>query len=175
MGGRISLKLVERFPERIESIFLFAADGIKTALSYRITILPLSIKHKVIKWVGDGNQLTSLAKGLYKIRLLKKSTMRFVEYFFEKPELRKQTFAIWILLHPFYLNKAKLFREINKKKIPLIAFFGKHDKLIPLENAKHLQKKVFHANISIVPLGHELLKEKLNPTISEILQRHFTK
>jgi pimeloyl-ACP methyl ester carboxylesterase len=161
LGGRVALSLYEKMSMRFERLVLLAPDGLKVNFWYWLATQT---------WIGNRffsftmrypGWFFGILKLLNKLNLVNTSIFRFVNYYIDHKEFRRQLYARWTTLRKLKPNLAqiKLFVKSNQTKVRLI--YGKHDRII-LSSVGEKFKKGIEENctLSDIHSGHQLLHEK---------------
>ena len=89
----------------------------------------------------------------------------------ESKERRKLVYDVWILFRNLNPNLSKIKAILETYPINLQLFFGKHDIVIPPKIGENFLKSLNRQkNLHVVPLGHRLIAEEMNPILNEILK-----
>jgi pimeloyl-ACP methyl ester carboxylesterase len=171
IGGKIVLKLIEIMPESIDDVFLFAPDGIKLSAWYKLVTHTRIGNTLFLRMMKFPERYLKILSGLEKIRIVHPRTANFVRGSLDTDEKRKLVFKTWLCLRK--LDPAiKIVQElIGRYKINSHLFFGKFDKVIPSSLGIRFGEKCSSASVHILESGHELVKEKTNAILNQILSR----
>lgn len=171
LGGKIALCCIELFPEMIKDVYLFAPDGLKMNPWYFATShtkLGRSIYRKIIE---KPEFFLSLIKYLTYSRLLSKKMHKFITHHMESKEGRRLVYDVWILFRNLNPDLSKIKTIFKTYPINLDIFFGKYDIIIPPKIGENFVKSAnLNASLHVVPLGHKLIAEEMNPVLNEILK-----
>jgi pimeloyl-ACP methyl ester carboxylesterase len=169
LGGRIVLKLLEIYPEKIDRILLLAPDGIRISLFYRFLTQTLA-GQKLMAWViKNPSFFLTLAGFLKKTGMISEKRYRFALGNFDTEKKRKKVFLVWMTLRKTVSDLAIVKKVIRKYQIPVNLFFGRFDTIIPPSVGRKFQKGM-EKNITLTVLesGHRLLREQ---TLGEVAQK----
>lgn len=167
LGGRVCLTLIELFADRIDSVFLLAADGLKLNRWYVfITGSPFGrlLFQRVIKRPAIFMRLAAVFR---KMKIIGEKQYKFALSNFNTDEKRKKVYDVWMIYRLLLPDHRKVAREIRKHKITCHLVFGKYDSIIPIHHAQgivHDAGKTCH--IHQVDTGHQLIK----PWVGEFLR-----
>jgi pimeloyl-ACP methyl ester carboxylesterase len=168
LGGRVALSYLHLFPERIESLILFAPDGIKKSFWYHFATQNHRGKKLFRRMITRPDLFFRIVKYLRMMRLIPQPMEKFLHAQFGKEELRKLIFHVWNsysrIETPIRITK----RILTEQNIPTLVFTGMYDPVLNKEIGqillKGLESKVKWISL---PSGHHLLK----PTLCEEIHR----
>ena len=161
MGGKFALATLQLFPQRIESCWLLAPDGITESPWYRLATRFWLSKNLFRFFVSNVSRFKKLANLLVSTGLVEKSAVKFAETTLSTPEQRGRVYRSWI---GFSLIRAdmKLVPQLVKEyKIDLKIFLGKHDALLPAHYVLPLTKQLPELKPIVLKTGHHRLIEKV--------------
>lgn len=172
LGGRISFKIAELLPSRIEEMILFAPDGLIVNRWYALlshyafgrAIFRYFIKH-------EKGFYTTL-RFLNRTGVISNKLKQFVENETRNKELQWKVYNVWSFLRKTDPNLKKLSKELKKHKIPVRVFIGKHDKIIPYKNTRRLLALYPDLKVFTVDSGHALLSSRV---LKELERRNILK
>ncbi len=161
LGGKIALMFTEIFPEKVESLWLFAPDGIKKNFWYFIASNTW-IGRSVYKYFLDNPYLFfSMVNGMHKTKLINDKIKKFAMNNMDKKEKRELVYKVWLTFKDTNPNMRLCIQNIKNLNIPVYQFFGKNDKVIKPALGDWFSKKIDQENnFHILQAGHILLTEK---------------
>jgi len=170
LGGRIVLKLLEIYPEKIEKIILIAPDGIRISPLYRY-LTQFTAGQTLFKRVADNpTYFFVLARLIKSFRIVGEKKYAFAINNFDTKQKREKIFLVWMIFRRIISEGSKIKDVIKKYNIPVHLFFGKHDKIIPPSIGIRFQKGMEkYVTLNTLDSGHRLLKENTLKEIAEIL------
>ena len=159
-GGRISIKLAQKHPEKIKSLILCNSSGIK---------LELDQKTKMIYSLSRlGNTLFS-KKLLSKFRKLAKK----IFYFFLRHKDYVKANKIMRKTLKLVINE-DLLPELSQIKTRTLIIWGEKDDMVPLKAAYIFKEKISNSELKIFPgvkhSPHKQIPEKLAETIDDFVK-----
>ena len=170
-GGRSVLSLLEQIPERIDTAFLAAPDGLKTLPWYRGLAATRIGRWMYQRFVEHPERIHALVNGLKATRLMNERMHRFLIGQSDNLEKRRLIHDVWLSYRKIEPSLKQVAVNAQEHAIPIHLFFGKFDRVIP---AKLGQKLRQHApeNISLdlLPFGHVLVTKDLGEAIARILK-----
>jgi pimeloyl-ACP methyl ester carboxylesterase len=157
MGAKFALATLEAFPDRVKEIILLAPDGIKTSFWYSLATYPIAFRKFFRSMIGNHKRFVQIASMAKKLGLIDKGVLRFVETQMDSEEKRKRVYYSWVVFRHLSFDLDKIAGLINKNKIKLRLFVGRHDKIITAANMKRFISKVPDAEFEILDAGHNNL------------------
>jgi pimeloyl-ACP methyl ester carboxylesterase len=170
LGGRIALKIMEIYPEKIERLILMAPDGIKINTVYK-NLTQTTAGQKLFKRVANNpSNFFVIARMLRTLRLVSEKKYAFAVNNFDTKKKREKLYLVWMIFRKIISDQRHLKKIIKKYDIMVYLFYGKYDKIIPSSIGKNFQKGM-NACIYFYELdsGHKLLKEKTLKEIANIV------
>ncbi|MBX2840213.1 MAG: alpha/beta hydrolase [Flammeovirgaceae bacterium] len=169
MGGKITINMVEIFPDQIKKIFLLAPDGIKTHPLYDIHGLPIWFIRFFKYLLKRPKTFFKLNKVIYKCGFLSKFLYDFTKNHFSTPQQRDRFFNVSESIHDFKPDLEKLKILLNQKDIPVEIFLGERDEVILPESGKIFKERLNNCKVTFLPKGHLLVDEDLNMVFNELI------
>jgi pimeloyl-ACP methyl ester carboxylesterase len=171
MGGRITLKLLEKQANRVAKVVLLAPDGLhsnpwhwlatQTIWGNRLFRYTMERPDWFFRWMKWGNQLG----------ILNKSIFNFAHYYLDEADERMALYQRWTTFRSFHCKLALIKTIIFKNNKHLTLLFGKYDRIILTAKGRDFQKGLEnYIFIRELQAGHLLLKEKYAAEISAAFQ-----
>jgi len=167
MGGKFALASLEAFPEKVDSIFLLAPDGIKTSAWYSLATYPFALRHLFKSMISKPNRFHQIANLAFKTGIIDKGILRFAESQMNTEDKRKQVYYSWIVFRHLKFSMNEIAPIINSNNISLTIVVGKYDKIITAKNMNRLLKKLKNYQLEILGTGHNDLISKWLPHIKD--------
>lgn len=162
LGGKFVLATLEAFPEKTETVFLLAPDGIKTSFWYSLATYPNLFRRIFKGMIRHHNRFITITRVLYALGLMDKGLIRFAEYQMNTEEKRRRVYYSWVVFRRLRFSMADIAALINNNAIQLVLITGKYDKVIKPENMRRLLKRLKTYRMEIVESGHSgLIVESL--------------
>jgi pimeloyl-ACP methyl ester carboxylesterase len=158
LGAKIALATLEMFPNRTESLYLIAPDGIKTNFWYQIATAPI-MRNLFRQTIMRPHLFFKCIKLLGTFKLLDRSTIRFCSIQMNSREKRRRLYYTWTTLKKMSPNLPSILEYVNQNKTPITLFAGSYDRVIPLKHIANFAKKISHAHLEIMKVGHNNLLE----------------
>jgi len=166
LGGKIVLQLIELFPTQVQDAYLIAPDGIELNFSNAIVTRSMLGKMLYGRIIKDPSGLFRLIKLAEKSGLLNKKLATFVRDSLSTRPKRQMVWDVWMCFRDIRPSVKNVQRLVNENGIRMHLLFGKYDRIIPPSiGEKFMQGISGNHTLHIVETGHNLVKEKLNPSI----------
>jgi len=160
-GGRVILSLLSGLGESIDEIYLLAPDGLDREYIKRATMLPLTVRKLLQRFLKNPGWYLGLVSGLNKLGLLKDYSFRFVQLNFANERRRKRLFLSWNSIDDFTLNHREIKSLIRRYEIPIKLILGKKDLVIPGDAWKKWAKDFTQVELHVIDTDHRMLGEEL--------------
>lgn len=161
MGGKTAFATLESFAERIDKVWLFAPDGIKLNIWYKLATYSAPLRKYFRHTIKEPGFFFNIATKLKKRGLLAKSLMKFVMEQMDTPQKRQKVYYSWMVYRPFKFNLNKISSLLNHNRIKLIIYIGRHDRVIALNNIYSFIQKVKKYELHVLDSGHNKLFEHI--------------
>lgn len=159
LGGKVCMCLLEKIPERILSLNLFAPDGLKINPVYRLssqTVGGRALYRAIVHYPRPFFQAANLA---HWSGIISHQVHRFVKHHMDTFDKRKQVYDTWLIYRDFNPDLAQIRKLADIHKTPLLLFLGKYDRIIPPDHANRLCHKWREDSVHILESGHLLLNQ----------------
>ena len=167
MGGKFALTLVERFPERIDELFLIAPDGIKTSFWYNIATYPGWLQQLFKRTVLKPEPFFRLLNVLNRYNMIHKSLIRFARFQMDSTEKRLRVYRSWIGFRELNFDIREIVRLLNQKQVPVTMFLGEFDQIISQKRVSVFIKALHKGELVVLRTGHSHLLQE----VAELLQQ----
>ena len=171
LGGRICLKLIEKYPERIHHTLLLAPDGIKMFLLQYLATQNMFSKPLFRFTILYPQWFLLLIKTIKLLRIVNPSIAEFVYRLMADKEERTTLYNRWMMFKYLHPDIEKVKENIVRKNMKVDIILGEYDKLIKPSTINRLKEGIDDALICIhkFPTGHILMKEKFATQIASLL------
>lgn len=154
MGAKFALATLEAFPQQTKEIFLLAPDGIKTSFWYSLATYPVAFRNLFKSMIRKPQRFSALIQIAYRLRVVDKGIIRFVESQMNTEEKRNRVYFSWVVFRHLKFNMHHIASLINTNAVSLVMITGKYDKIITTKNMNRLLKKVKHYTSLTPETGH---------------------
>lgn len=154
MGGKFALASLEAFPERVQSVYLLAPDGIKTSAWYSLATYPFFLRRVFKNMISNPTLFHQITQVAFKTGLIDKGILRFVQSQMDTEEKRKQVYLSWVVFRHLHFNMTAIANSINAYAIAVTIVVGKYDKIITAKNMERLTKRLTHYSLNTLETGH---------------------
>lgn len=154
MGGKFAFASMEAFPERTESIFLLAPDGIKTSLWYSLATYPTAFRRLFKSMINQPQRFKAIENFAVGIGVIDKGIVRFIESQMDTAEKRSRVYHAWVVFRHLKFDMKAIANLINSNKIKVTVIVGKYDKIIRSKNMHQLLGKLDNSTLEILETGH---------------------
>lgn len=169
LGGKIALMFTEVFPKQVESLWLFAPDGIKMNIWYLIAS-KTTVGRTVYRYFLENPGLFfSMVNGLHRTKLINDKIKKFALNNMDEKSKRELVYKVWLTFKDTNPNMSLCIHNIKEQQIPVYQFFGKNDKVIKPNLGNWFSKKINQTqNFHILQTGHLLLTQKTAKYINNL-------
>jgi pimeloyl-ACP methyl ester carboxylesterase len=173
MGGKVALTLLELFPERVDSICLFAPDGFKVAWWYKF-----ASGTKLGNWLykytlHHPGWFFFLAKSLFKLRLVGEKLYRFAMMHIDTHEKRQLVYDVWMTYRKIIPDLELVKANLVKNQVSMYLFFGNYDRIIEPGFGENFMKLIAETEAKVemhtLPVGHNMLVKNVVDKATEII------
>ena len=156
MGGRFALSVVEHFAQRVEQLYLLAADGVKINFWYHLATSYKPIRRQMLRTIDKPAAFRSMVNAAYRFNLAPKRAVKFAESQMGRKSQRFRVYASWVKFREFRFEMRLIAKRIKENNIQLLIVLGRFDQIIDKEAMSYLTK-YFSSNeyqITILNCGH---------------------
>ncbi len=162
LGGRICLQIIEIFPGKIDTIWLFAPDGLHRNILYRFATRTI-VGNILFKNIIDNPSFFFNATAFFsKLGIVHAKINTFIHVQLGTKENRNRVYRSWRTTSRLWPDLKILAENIDRYKLDFTIFMGKHDKLVQTKWAKNLTRLMLtnSATVRVLDAGHNLQTEK---------------
>ncbi|MGD9329190.1 MAG: alpha/beta hydrolase [Cyclobacteriaceae bacterium] len=160
IGAKISLMLVELFPEKIEELILIAPDGFRTNVWYKVGTGSKLTRSLFKYFVNHPGYLFRFSDSLASLGLVHPGVLRFAKSQMNTTEKRERVYYTWMFFRKLGIKKSRIINLLIVHKIPVFVFLGKEDKIIREKHFSFLKDKRIDLRITMLDAGHnDLIKD----------------
>ena len=159
MGGKFALVALEAFASNIDTVYLFAPDGISVhplyAFATKFTFTRFIFKTIIFK----KDWLFSFARLLVWLKLQPEVNLRFAQAMLQTTQQQNQVYNTWVNFRDLRVNIKSLLRLINKYRISVVLFVGNYDKILVKKSVFPLSQHLPASALIELNCGHTKLIE----------------
>ncbi|MCO4818822.1 MAG: alpha/beta hydrolase [Bacteroidetes bacterium] len=169
IGGNYALGFAVAFKDKINDLWLIAADGLKRKPAFSF-ITKTSVGQLLFKsFVLYPGWFFSTVKFIKKLGLINPKALKFYKSTVDTLSKRQELFDRWSSTARISPGISKTIAEIGESDIRSFLIYGKSDSVISYKSAKRYQKLVPNTHLKLVDGGHRLLIPKTNEIINALL------
>lgn len=157
LGGRICLTIAQLVPTNIQELILLAPDGIIKGRWYVFTTHTWIGRWLYRRFMNNNELFFKLLSLLRKKGLISQKIHDFVRNNTATKERQRLVYEVWLFLRRIEPDLRKLGQKLTKTSPPVLACFGKYDKIILPINGERLKKHLPWAKAKVLNAGHRLM------------------
>ncbi|GAA4004197.1 alpha/beta fold hydrolase [Hymenobacter fastidiosus] len=154
MGAKFALVAVERFPARVEQVWLIAPDGIRTRFWYALATYPPWMRGVLGRAVLRPQRLLRFIDALAQRRLVDSGLVRFAQWQLDSREKRLRVYRSWVGFRQLVFELKTLAALLNRRPTPVTFFLGQHDRVIPHAGLREFIASLKNARTILLNAGH---------------------
>ena len=163
MGGRFVLSTLEAFPDRVQTIYFIAPDGVKTSTWYSLATYPGFFRNWFRSFIVRPEGFTKLVNRMHRYKIVDKGILKFANTQMQTVRQRRRVFYTWTVFKPLKFNMKRVAHLLNAYQIPVEMYLGKYDKIMTEENMQKLLHRLDDAQLYVLDTGHNnLISETAN-------------
>jgi pimeloyl-ACP methyl ester carboxylesterase len=161
IGAKLSLALLEFFPEKIEKMILMAPDGFRTNIWYKLATGSPPARSVFKHMVYHPDSFFMLSDAMVKMNLVHPGVSRFARSQMSSVEKREKVYFTWMFFRNLCYKKSQISDTLAQYKIPLSVFLGTDDKIIQKKQFEFLlNNQEINLDLVHLPAGHNNLIEE---------------
>ncbi len=157
LGARLALLTACQMKATVEQVVLCAPDGITNSLWFTLGTQTTLGRRIFRRFTDDPAPLFKITHLLHKLGFLNRSLKRFVEKEMTDPIHRELAYRSWQALRLIPPDAGEIAEVANKWKVPVVLFFGRHDRIIPVRRGRPLMLALKHCQVHLLDCGHNAL------------------
>jgi pimeloyl-ACP methyl ester carboxylesterase len=164
IGAKISLSLLELFPEKNEELILMAPDGFRNNIWYSLGTGSMISRSLFKYFVNHPEYFFRFSDSMASLGLVHPGVIRFAKSQMNSIEKREKVFYTWMFFRKLHIRKDQITKLLTAHQIPVSIFLGKEDKIILEKHFRFLRdNNKIDSNIEILDAGHnDLIRETAN-------------
>ncbi|MCG3166763.1 MAG: 2-succinyl-6-hydroxy-2,4-cyclohexadiene-1-carboxylate synthase [Bacteroidia bacterium] len=170
LGGKIVLKLIELFHERLNNVILLSPDGLKINPLYRFSTVTSPGRFLFRGFIKNPAPVSKTALLLKNMKILDPKIYNFMYSQIRTKELREKIYKVWITYQNINPDLDKIAALVNKNTFRFMLVFGKHDRVIhPKYGERFVEKLKDKNSFVLLNTGHQLISEKVGEYLKKEL------
>ncbi|KAB8029959.1 alpha/beta fold hydrolase [Fluviispira multicolorata] len=153
MGGLISLKFSQMFPEMVEHLVLIGSPGFRTDIPIHLSIFSLPFLGEIMVKPNKKGLENALNRNTFNKNVIKKEQIELLYNYSLNPQMNKV--LLWVnrsAVNIFGIKKhivKTIKKEIHKLKMPVMIIWGKEDSIIYVSHAHAGKELIQHSRLVI--------------------------
>jgi len=161
MGGKFALASIETMPQRINSVFFIAPDGIKTSTWYSLATYPVAFQKYFRSMIVKPSRFYSLLELFKRFKMVDKGISKFAYNQMNSVKKRRRVYYSWVVFKNLHFDLDQIASLINKHDVNTYMFIGRYDKIITADGMNRLLNYLERYELKIVNSGHNDLIKKI--------------
>jgi len=161
IGAKISLVLLELFPEKTERIILMAPDGFRTNIWYKLATGSRPTRSLFKYIIYNPDFFFRFSDAMVSLKLIHPGISRFARSQMNSSQKREKVYYTWMFFRKLRFPKNRILATLAEYKIPISIFLGNDDKIIQPEQFRFMSDdQRVDCKMLILDAGHNHLIEK---------------
>jgi pimeloyl-ACP methyl ester carboxylesterase len=158
MGGRISLSILEKIPNRISRLILLAPDGLHLNRWYWFATQTRAGNRVFHHVMFNPEKFVKLVRKAGNFHMVNKGVLKFIDRYMDDESMRVQVYKVWTAFRSFRPNLEKIITQIKQGNIPVALIYGKFDNIIPFSSGKVFAARLGpQGRFTVLDCGHQVL------------------
>lgn len=157
LGARLAMQTAWQMKGTVEQLVLCAPDGITNSLWFTLGTRTSLGRQIYARFTENPKPLFQLTRLLHVLGFLNRSLKRFVEKEMSNPGRRKLAYRSWQSMRLLPPSPEDIAKVSNQWQVPVILFFGRHDRIIPIRRGRPLFRRLRHCQVHLLNSGHNAL------------------
>jgi pimeloyl-ACP methyl ester carboxylesterase len=167
MGGKMALTAIEGFAEKIDEVYLLAADGVDTNFWYTLVTYPKPLRRFFRGMVTRPELFFRTVEIMGKTKLVHKSLIKFSVFQMNSLKKRHRVYSSWVNFRKLTFNIRHIAKLINQHGIKTKVYIGEFDRVITVKNMRKLTDKLKDGELHVLKTGHNGLVWDVAKLMSE--------
>jgi len=160
-GARLSQAMLPELVGRLDKLYLFSPDGVKTRGMTTAVHTPMWVRRLLYRLLKKPGWFIALVDFGKKIGLFPPLIHHFLTNNLNRPERFQRTFGCWLALDSFYLRRRNIKAILEKTGLPTDVYIGLHDRFLHQKALKNLYEGLPNVRVFWLEEGHRLVGEGL--------------
>lgn len=170
-GARLSQAMLPELVERLDKLYLFSPDGVKTKGMTAAVHTPMWVRRLLFRILKKPNWFVSLFNFGRRIGLVPPLIHHFITNNLTRPERLQRTFGCWFAMNSFYLRRRDIKSVLEKTGLPTDVYIGLNDHYLHQKALQKLYEGLPNVRVSMLDEGHRLVGEGLAEEIIAAMSR----
>ncbi len=170
IGSRVCLNIAEQQPNWVDKMVLLAPDGLDKNRWYRLATRNILGKAIFKSVLNKPEMWLKLLNPLQRYKIIAPSRFRFIQHYLSDTAAREKAAYVWPVTSKLVTHPDVVKWRLNKYKVGVDIFIGKHDPLFPVSYAEHFTRRLKMAHIHLLDCGHNVLTEQNIPLIAGVFK-----
>ncbi len=160
IGAKISLTLLELFPDKTEELILIAPDGFRTNIWYQLGTGSMVTRSLFKNFVNHPEFFFRFSDLISSLGLVHPGVLRFAKSQMNTTEKRERVYYTWMFFRKLKSTKNRIIDLLTSYNVPVSVFLGKEDKIILEKHFNLLKDSRIDSKIIVLNSGHnDLIRE----------------
>jgi pimeloyl-ACP methyl ester carboxylesterase len=161
IGAKMSLSLLNLFPEKTERLLLIAPDGFRTNIWYKLATGTRTTRSLFKYFTYNPDFFFRFSDTMVRLKLVHPGVSRFARSQMNSTTKREKVYYTWMFFRELRFNKKLILKTLVENEIPVSIFLGSEDKIIKADQFKFLSEAPqINCKIIILKAGHNNLIEE---------------
>ncbi len=160
-GARLSQAMLPELVGRLDKLYLFSPDGVKTRGMTTAVHTPMWVRRFLYRILKKPDWFINLVTFGKKIGLAPPLIHHFLTNNLNRPERFQRTFGCWFALDSFYLRRRDIKAVLEKTGLPTDVYIGLKDSYLSQKALKNLYEGLPNVRVSWLEEGHRIVGEGL--------------
>lgn len=165
IGARYLQCVLGQLPERINTLWVLAGDGLAGYSLYNIATRTVLGKRIFRSFIAFPWPIFLAFKTLKALKMVEPNVYSFVQRKVDTKDKRLDLYRRWLSMAYLQIPASRFIKLCNQYDIQVNFIYGKHDNVTPYKAIIPLTKKLEHKNCQVIDEGHGLISAKLNEVI----------
>jgi pimeloyl-ACP methyl ester carboxylesterase len=167
LGGKFALATYEAFPERVQALYLIAADGIRPSVWYTLATWPRPLRALFKSTITHERRFAQLTRIARTLGVVDRHVLRFAENQMDTPEKRARVYHTWVVLRHLRFDMDQLIRMMEMHGTQVVVITGRYDRIILPQRLEPVFKRLRNVTFHVLEAGHNNLLTAAPSVISE--------
>ncbi len=159
LGARFVFTTALSYPEKIQSIFLLAPDGIYQSFWYQLA--QTRPGNTIFKYLMQNpRSFNRLVNFLDYTGFVPKPVIKFIRKTLTTIEQRMRVYKVWTYFHPLWHTIEEIQEAFNRYQFPVFLILGQNDRITPTEMIQEKLSGIAQLKAIIIPARHHRILQE---------------